>query len=42
LGHSASVAAAIAAASSSVGAGDIINPVGGGSNSNDTSEIVLA
>lgn len=42
LGHSASVAAMIAAASSSVGAGDIINPVGGGNISNDTLVMVLA
>ncbi len=42
LGHSASVAAMIAAASSSVGAGDITSPDGGGNVSNDTLEIVLA
>ncbi len=41
-GHSASVAAMIAAASSFDGAGDIMSPDGGGNVSNDTAAIVLA
>lgn len=43
LGHSASVAAMMTAASSSVGVGDIATPVGGPNGSKDwlTSEILL-